>query len=190
MSSSFSKEKSNVERCCANSTCDKAGVHLCAGCGEEIYCSKDCQKAHWQSHKVQCQNALRPKAAVSSSQSFDALSVKQLKNVMKAKAGTFDAIKRTKILEQLDHIIERPALIKFVSEHIQPAEVDKLLATPESSSKAQASRPSEPKKKKEVLPPVPSPDQMRQQATMMRKNPDLGKFNLKLMTWKVSLYLF
>jgi hypothetical protein len=152
-------------------------------CGEEIYCSKDCQKSHWLAHKSQCQNALRPKAAVSSSQSFEALSVKQLKNIMKAKAGTFaDPVKRTKVLEQLENIVERPALIKFVSEHIQPAEVDKLLATPESSSKAQTTRTdsgtrtsSEPKKqkKKEVLPPMPSPEQMRQQAIMMRKNPDM-----------------
>ena len=91
---------------------------------------------------------------------------------MKAKAGSYDANKRTKVLEQLENMVERPALIKFVSEHIQPSEVDKLLATPESSSKAQAPR-TEPKKKKEVLPPMPSPDQMRQQAIMMRKNPEM-----------------
>lgn len=187
---------SKVERCCANPECEKIGVHLCAGCGEEIYCSKSCQKTHWLAHKAQCQNALRPKATVSTTQSFDSLSIKQLKNVLKAKAGSFDRVKREKILDQLENIVEKPALVNFVSEYVKIAEVETLLAVPESSSKAASATGSgsglstgkakkdkdrEREVKKQNMQGVqghggqhvPSPEQMRQQAAIMRKDPDL-----------------
>ena len=73
---------SQDERQCAKPGCKELGIHLCAACGEEIYCSKACQKEHWVDHKQMCQSALRPRATVGLTQSFDELSVKQLKNLL------------------------------------------------------------------------------------------------------------
>lgn len=39
---------------CARSGCLKAGGNKCSGCLREQYCSGDCQKIHWKSHKLQC----------------------------------------------------------------------------------------------------------------------------------------
>jgi hypothetical protein len=156
-----------IERVCANTSCNKAGIHLCSGCGEEIYCSKECQKSHWHVHKQHCQTVLNPKQ-VSSSKSLETLSIKQLKNAFKAKAATLDQPKREKLLEQLESLVEKPALIKFVSDFVKPSEIEHLLSVPESSSKT-----TRKKSEKRQNTPTPTPEQMKQQAEMMRKNPEL-----------------
>ena len=79
MTSTISEEKK-----CSNPTCFNIGVHLCSGCGEEIYCDKKCQLSHWPDHKSKCREATKPVAAVLN-QSFESLSIKQLKNLIKAK---------------------------------------------------------------------------------------------------------
>lgn len=42
------------ERTCAK--CQKTGVNLsrCSRCKDTFYCSRDCQKEDWSSHKVKC----------------------------------------------------------------------------------------------------------------------------------------
>ena len=211
--------KQRVERLCANSGCEKAGLHLCSGCGEEIYCSKECQKLHWASHKIACRLAVKPEAAVFM-QSFDNLSVKQLKNLLKAKSASFDAKKKTAVIEQLDHIVEKPQLLYLVKQHVQPSEIEVLLSTSvlpipsstqnfnsssdkssvPSSSGSGGSRYSKGAGGRGVrnsaasggqghrgghhgngqqgglatqeINGQPTPDQMRQQASLIRKNPD------------------
>lgn len=107
--------------------------------------------------------------------SFDALSVKQLKNVMKAKAAQFDKKKRDAVLEKLDSIVEKANLVKLVKEHVKPAEVESLLsssptaATPTSSSAKKRA----PAQKYDFKTPTPTPAQMREQAAWIRKNPHL-----------------
>ena len=111
--------------------------------------------------------------------------------MLKAKIGSFDQTKKDKILKQLDQIVEKPALVKFVSNYVKVSEVEKLLAVPESSSHPPKEKEHKPIKKSSsstattnnrsnhAYPtnnanmPTPSPEQLLQQASMMRKNPDL-----------------
>ena len=176
---------STPERLCANGSCGKAGKHLCGGCNEELYCSKDCQKSHWLLHKHSCQSAVKPVAA----SSFESLSAKQLKNLLKAKAAGFDASKKKTVLDMLDQIVEKPQLVAFVAEHIQLNEIETLLSgfengkvgnssSSSSSSSSSGSRSQTTKKSKEVSKnsthpnqPVPTPEHLRQQAAIIRKDP-------------------
>ena len=177
---------STPERLCANGSCGKAGKHLCGGCNEELYCSKDCQKSHWLLHKHSCQSAVKPVAA----SSFESLSAKQLKNLLKAKAAGFDASKKKTVLDMLDQIVEKPQLVAFVAEHIQLNEIEALLSgfengkvgnssSSSSSSSSSGSRSQATKKSKEAYSknsthqnqPVPTPEHLRQQAAVMRKDP-------------------
>jgi len=179
---------SSADRCCAARNCANVGKHLCSGCGEEIYCSKDCQKKDWPVHKPTCKSAVKPEAAALM-QSFDQYSIKQLKNIVKAKAATFDAKKKAIILQKLENIVEKPALVKFVKENVEVREVEGLLSGPSaaegnssSSSSSSSSRSSssaakdnakkqKPSAKAANNQPMPTPAQLRQQAQMMRQQP-------------------
>ena len=127
----------------ANSRCTNIGRHLCSGCSEEIYCSKECQRTHWTSHKVKCQKAVKPSEAAGFLKSIDSLSIKQLKNIMRAKAASMEAKKRTIVLSQLDQIVEKPSLVKFVEEHVQRSEIEGLLSTSGASSSSSSSSSSD-----------------------------------------------
>ncbi|KAJ7088079.1 hypothetical protein B0H15DRAFT_949892 [Mycena belliarum] len=39
---------------CENCTVSRIDLRRCAGCGVVRYCSKECQKAHWKTHKPHC----------------------------------------------------------------------------------------------------------------------------------------
>ena len=161
---------SKVERLCAFAGCDNVGVHLCSGCGEEIYCSKECQKAHWATHKPLCSKATN----TSKLRNFDSLSAKQLKNALKAKAAGFDDSKRKSVLDQLEKLVEKPELVHFVSKYVKPSEIDKLLSSP--AVEAAKEKKEEKKKTKEALKnlfPTPTPEQLKEQSAMMRNNPNL-----------------
>jgi hypothetical protein len=169
-----------VERLCAFNNCQNIGKHLCSGCGEEIYCSKECQKQHWPSHKVSCQSATKPEA-VATAKSFEALSVKQLKNILMAKAATYESRKKKKVLDELDQIVEKSPLVEFVSEHVKYSEVEKLLGsapvsgTGSKSSSSSGVRSSSQGRKTRGSSATPTPDQLRQQAAVMRKDPGMVK---------------
>ena len=174
-----------VERNCANGSCGKPGKHLCSGCNEESYCSRDCQKSHWLLHKISCQSATKPAAVTS----FDSLSIKQLKNLLTVKAAGFVATKKKNVLDLLNQIVEKPQLIKLVAEHVQLTEIEALLTVTDaagksssgssSSSSSSGSRSQTTKKPRDSssrttnqpTQPVPTPDQLRQQAAMIRKDP-------------------
>lgn len=153
------------------------GKHLCSGCGEEIYCSKDCQKAHWALHKNACNSAVKPEA-VAFMKSLDSLSIKQLKNVMKAKAASYDNKKKAIVLTKLESIVEKPNLVKFVEEHVELSEVEALLSasadagagTSSSSSSKGSSKAT--KASAASSQPMPTPKQLREQARMMREQPN------------------
>ena len=172
---------SNVDRLCAKKGCDNVGKHLCSGCGEEIYCSKECQKAHWAEHKPSCKSAVKPESAALL-KSLDSLSIKQLKNVMKAKAATFDNKKKTIVLTKLESIVEKPNLVKFVQEHVNISEVEGLLSSSPGSDVSSSSSSSIKSKQNKAAaaaaaaaaanPALPSPTQLRQQAKMMREQPN------------------
>jgi hypothetical protein len=128
-------------------------------------------------HKASCKNAVKP----SDVQSFDMLSAKQLKNIMKAKAATYESNKRKITLEQIEKIVEKPQLVKFVEERVQLSEIESLLSAAESasnSSSSSSSSSSASKVKKPVIRtppqnhlPTPTPEQLKQQAAMIRKDP-------------------
>lgn len=178
------------ERICnANSVnkCTKIGKHLCSGCVEVTYCSKECQKEDWLTHKSQCKSAFPG----SGTASFDELSVKQLKNLIKAKASGMPHKKRTDIMSKMANIVEKPVLINLAKEFVRPQEIEALLgaskaktAASSSSSSSSASdsgskvkSPSTGSKGKKFgrknAMQSPTPEQVRQQANMMRKNPSV-----------------
>ncbi len=170
-----------IDRICGSSACKKNGKHLCSGCGEEIYCSKECQKEHWPTHKLACKAAVKPEAAAFL-KSFDELSVKQLKNILKAKAASFDKKKKDRIIASLEGIAEKPQLVKLVEEHVNKDEIESLLTASPSptgdSSSSSSNKTTKTTQKAKIVPhnntmPTPTPAQLRQQADMMRKNPGM-----------------
>jgi len=174
-----------IDRLCANKDCVNIGKHLCSGCGEESYCSKECQKAHWAAHKSSCHSAVKPEAAIFL-KSFDELSIKQLKNIMKAKAATFEGKKKSIVLTKLENMVEKPALVKLVQEHVETHEVEGLLSastntTTSSSSSASDSSSSSKRKSSSSSSntnsaagqQMPTPQQLKQQAKMMKEQPDM-----------------
>jgi hypothetical protein len=134
-------------------------------------------------HKQLCQLAVKPEATAVLS-NFESLSIKQLKNILKAKAASYDNKKKNAILNKMDTIAEKPALEKLVADHVKPSEVEALLS---NSSKATAqvgssssaagknknTTTSTSSKRNAPAQPTPSPDQLRQQAKMMRENPQM-----------------
>jgi hypothetical protein len=168
---------SSGDRKCANKGCGNTGKHLCSACGEEIYCSKECQKVHWPAHKEACKSAVKPES-VAFLKSFDSLSIKQLQNVLKAKAATFEGKKKAIILGKLESMVEKPNLVKLVEEHVQLSEVEALLSAPvgeaNSGSSSSSSAGSKAKtSRSSPTPPMhmPTPKQLREQARMMREQP-------------------
>jgi hypothetical protein len=167
-----------TEKICGNVNCKKIGKHLCAGCVEEIYCSRECQKEHWSAHKLACKTAVKPEAAAFL-KSFDDLSVKQLKNIMKAKSASFDKKKKDKVLANLERIVEKPSLVKLVQEHVTLDEIESLLTASTPASDATTSSSSSINAKKKATPAstngqvMPTPAQLRQNAKMMREHPNL-----------------
>jgi hypothetical protein len=171
------------ERLCANGSCGKIGKHLCSGCNEEIYCSKECHKTHWVIHKEPCQAAAKAVKLAS----FDSLSEKQLKNLLKVKAAGYEKNKKKIMLHKLDQITEKADLLKLVAEHVKVTEVESLLSGADKASKISGSSSSssgsggnkvQPKRvsryesRQVQANQVPTPDQMRQQAVMIRKDPE------------------
>mmetsp|Transcript_10254 Transcript_10254/g.9922 ORF Transcript_10254/g.9922 Transcript_10254/m.9922 type:complete len:329 (+) Transcript_10254:71-1057(+) len=158
-------------RFCGAFECDKSAVHLCSGCNDEIYCSRECQKSHWLSHKETCNTAAKAKAVTS----FDSLSAKQLKNLLRTKIGGWEITKKQPVMDELDRIVEKEELVKLVTLHVKFSEMEALLsapAAPSSSSIKPVKKPKEvPRAPTPPENPVPTPDQMRKQAAMIRKDP-------------------
>ena len=158
---------------CALKDCDKPGTHLCKQCGEARYCGRDHQVEDWQNHKSQCKL------------SVNTLSVTQLKNVMKAKVKSYTVDKKNVALGQMDKIIEKDKLVKFVESHVRPEEVEGLLSEYTTQLKSSSSAPN--KKHRDAINAalsgessaasayaagMPSREQILKQAGEMRKNPD------------------
>jgi len=132
--------------------------------------------------------SVKPSEAAGFLKSSDSLSIKQLKNIMKAKVASMEAKKRTMVLSQLDQIVEKPSLVKFVEEHVQRSEIDGLLSTSGASSSSsssdgrttsssssssssgskskQGARSSQPGSTATATVAPPTPQQMRQQASV------------------------
>jgi hypothetical protein len=81
-----------VERLCSRKGCDKAGKAACSACSNEFYCSKECQQLHWPEHKAAC----KPASKVISVNSFEKLSIKQLKKVLTNKLDSSDTKRKEK----------------------------------------------------------------------------------------------
>jgi MYND finger len=47
------------------SYCGAVTAHKCTGCSDTFYCSRDCQKATWKSHKLVCASRLQGAPAAS-----------------------------------------------------------------------------------------------------------------------------
>ena len=53
---SFSWRAEEIQcHCCGTNV---QGLKKCAGCGNAVYCSKECQRKHWKIHKNECKNSL------------------------------------------------------------------------------------------------------------------------------------
>lgn len=44
---------------CSSPECSQTGALRCTGCSEVSYCSKDCQRTHWPTHKKNCAASLK-----------------------------------------------------------------------------------------------------------------------------------
>ncbi|MCJ1235698.1 hypothetical protein MMC14_003669 [Varicellaria rhodocarpa] len=42
---------------CSSNSCSNTGTSRCNGCQDVLYCSKECQKAHWKTHKQTCSSS-------------------------------------------------------------------------------------------------------------------------------------
>lgn len=95
---------------------------------------------------------------------FSDLSVKQLKNALKAKVANYEKKKKAAILARMDDIIEKPVLVKLVSEHVTLPEVEVLLSgnksAPEGASSSFGKKSSSSSRSKGEQ-PTPTPDQLR-----------------------------
>lgn len=167
-----------IDRVCGSPNCSKTGKHLCSGCGEEIYCSKECQKAHWPVHKTACKSAVKPEAAAFL-KSFDDLSVKQLKNILMAKAASFEKKRKERVLASLESVHEKKDLVKLVSDNVKISEIESLLSSTPTSASPSTSSSSSVKPNKSAAKaqsggmPTPTPAQLKQQAKLMRENPGM-----------------
>ncbi len=171
-----------TDKLCGLPGCGKTGVHLCAGCGGQNYCSKEHQREDWANHKMACKMSTKPEAATLLG-SFDGLSLTQLKNIVRAKAASFSENKRRVVLQRMDKALEKDELLKIVGEHVHPSEIETLLSGPSNASATASSsaekimRNADKKTRDAVREAVnsqklPSPDQLLRQVQEMRRNPD------------------
>ena len=127
--------------------------------------------------------------------SFESLSIVKLKHVLNVKLDTFDKEKKAYLNKKQSECTEKNELIALLKEHVEEGEIEKLLAKPDplsnKSKKKEANAQKDAEKQDKLnrlrakqrsgggshgnFPPVPSPDQMRQNAAMIRKNPSLAK---------------
>ena len=125
---------------------------------------------------------------------FDSLSVVKLKHVLNVKLETFDKEKKAYIRKKEEECAEKNDLIALIKDHVQEDELGKLLAKPDplsnKSKKKEANAMKDAEKMDKLnrlkakqrgggshgnMPPMPSQDQMRQNAAMIRKNPAMAK---------------
>lgn len=159
-----------ASKTCSRPGCDQPGKSQCSACGEVTYCSKECQKQHWPTHKLTCQ-----KVQLESLKSFEDLSIKQLKTIFTNKVHKAHKKKEDKLLRKMDKMVEKPELIKFISEFVELSEVPALLVTPKPEEKYAhlANKYKSKSIKFDGQQAKPSASQMKEQANMMRSNPDL-----------------
>ena len=176
------------------------GVHLCSGCGEEVYCSAKCQRDAWGLHRDRCKDVKATLSQVSDKKSFEPLSSKQLRNILKAKAIQFKSKDERKVvIDELDTIVEKSDLITLVSKHVKFGEVESLLSSStswratevEGSSGVGSSSSGNGVDKKSLKKatkkngggsgmPVLTAAQLREQAKLMRNNPGLVRSQNKV----------
>jgi hypothetical protein len=139
-------------------------------------------------HKIECKLATKPEA-ISLGASISTLSVTQLKNVVRAKAKVYAEDKKKSTLAELEKIIEKEKLVRFVERHVQPQEVEALLAgyatTTASASSSSASQRNKQREavdaalkqqsgqKNSSSQPIPTAEQVIRQCQEMRKNPEM-----------------
>lgn len=100
---------------------------------------------------------------------FEKLSVVHLKHVLNVKMESFDKEKRAYI-NRRTNLAEKAELIAIVQEYVEEAEIDKLLAKPNPQSNASKKKEAEKKKASSKVPDM-TPQQMRQNAKLLRSNP-------------------
>lgn len=188
-----------MSKTCSKPSCENLGIHLCAGCSEEIYCSKNCQKEHWSQHSKFCKHAMKPEIAAKN-QSFQELSSKQLQNLLKVKISNFEEKEKQKILLELENTNQKSDLLQLVKKHVKPTEIDTLLSTsismtsgsPSSSIKTHHSKKTKAQIQKTLDSniPVPTKEQLLQQAKMMRENPDLVRKSNRMFSNMTNKQIF
>uniref|UniRef100_A0A7M5X644 MYND-type domain-containing protein n=1 Tax=Clytia hemisphaerica TaxID=252671 RepID=A0A7M5X644_9CNID len=69
--------------------CSNHGTKKCGQCLQVYYCSRDCQMAHWKTHKPSCKPCNKPKGA-STEKRKESKNMKRAKTIY-VKAGSFDS---------------------------------------------------------------------------------------------------
>lgn len=64
-------DSTTVITVCHNCHTPNSNLMWCSKCHAVKYCSKDCQRANWSNHKINCNKHLKPKVTIASEQIAD-----------------------------------------------------------------------------------------------------------------------
>ena len=175
---------------CHNLDCKKIGSHTCAGCNFAIYCSKECQVNHWDAHKPVCKakkadSSNNLAASASSTPTHQSLNVKQLKHIIRSKTNDYPDAERKQIIEEMGKLVEKEPLVALAEKHVKSTEISKLLSTlPDkggaapvvaSSSSGRRQGVRQVAREEEIDMTKATPKQLREQASFLRKYPDMAR---------------
>lgn len=159
-------------RKCSNAGCGKNGDLKCSKCGAAQYCSKECQVGHWSVHSATCYQKTSDNKIL-----LESLSVKQLKYMLKMKAASMSEGEREALKEGEARVVEKAPLISLVESSMSQSEMKQFLASyaQEKNAPPQTSSARKPRKPDSQLEDLKraTPEQLRQQARVFRRDPDL-----------------
>lgn len=92
---------SSADNRCGNPTCTQTSKLKCTGCSKISYCSGDCQRIHWSSHKSMCKNSSSKAASSSSSSSVAALAPSQSGHLQSNNSGPINSDEALRKLESI-----------------------------------------------------------------------------------------
>lgn len=156
---------------CSNAGCGKNGDLKCSKCGAAQYCSKECQVGHWAVHSATCYQKTSDNKI-----QLESLSVKQLRYMLRMKAASLSEGEREALKASEAAIVEKPPLVALVDSSMSQSEMKQFLASYAQEKSAPAQTPSvrKPRKPDSQLEDLrrATPDQLRQQARLFRRDPD------------------
>ncbi|EMD33919.1 hypothetical protein CERSUDRAFT_117450 [Gelatoporia subvermispora B] len=104
---------------CSKSQTEGVNLLKCAGCGNAVYCSKDCQRAAWPAHKGTC------KSRSQSGSTHDAQTKLLFQYMHENRSALFDAASSALDLHADPERGKHYMFVVFVAPRPQPAPVEK-----------------------------------------------------------------